>query len=51
MNRNSLSVLQDELIGNNDTAGDEVQNDPRHTNNFYDQMMTAKFILSLEAIT
>ena len=49
MNRNTLGVLQHELIGNNDTAGDEIQNDPRHNNNFCDQMITAKFILSLEA--
>ena len=51
MNRNTLRVLQHELIGNNDTAGDDVQNDPRHNNNTYfcDQMITAKFILSLEA--
>ena len=49
MNRNTVSVLQDELLGNNDNAGEEVPNDPGHTNNLCDQMMTAKFILSLEA--
>ena len=51
MNRNTLGVFQHELIENNDTEGDEVQNDPRHNNNTYfcDQMITAKFILSLEA--
>ena len=51
MNRNTLAVLQHEFNSNDDNTGDDGQNFPRHNTNTYfsDQMITAKFILSLEA--